>query len=335
MSSVYVLSKIDGHCYCKTNGQFSRHLRKHELTYKEYFEKYVTGKTPLCSCGAPLTFYQKSESYANSCGNVKCVGALVSKTKQSWTKEQRTQDSIAKQQAAAARTNEQKETQYKKAKRTFIEKYGVEWGSQVVSQKEKSRQSKKARYGNEKYNNSARASATRMAMPPEQKEKINDNRRATNLEKYGVSCVLALPSALKKSAISNSIGRDYVLPSGKVVGIRGHEDTALDKLLETYDESEILFHDTRILSYELPVFSYVDTRRHHMKYYPDIYIPKENKIIEIKSRWWWDGNGDEKYKSRLENNLRKRNAVISQGYTYEVWLFDNKKTFRILNDSDF
>jgi hypothetical protein len=73
-----------------------------------------------------------------------------------------------------------------------------------------------------------------------------------------------------------------------------------------------------------------------MKYYPDIYIPKENKIIEVKGRWWWDGNGIEKYKSRLVNNLKKRSAVLDTGYNYEVWLFEDRKNYRILkNDTDF
>jgi hypothetical protein len=60
------------------------------------------------------------------------------------------------------------------------------------------------------------------------------------------------------------------------------------------------------------------------------------KIIEVKSRWWWDGNGSEKYKSRLKNNLKKRQAVLDKGYIYELWLFENKNNYKILkNDTDF
>lgn len=73
-----------------------------------------------------------------------------------------------------------------------------------------------------------------------------------------------------------------------------------------------------------------------MKYYPDIYIPKENKIIEVKGMWWWNGNGIAKYESRLKNNLKKRDAVLEAGYQYEVWLFEDKNNYRILKDeTDF
>jgi hypothetical protein len=81
---------------------------------------------------------------------------------------------------------------------------------------------------------------------------------------------------------------------------------------------------------------YVNVNQHTMRYYPDIHIPKENKIIEVKGRWWWDGNGIEKYRSRLSNNLKKRKAVLNAGYQYEVWLFEDRKNYRILTDeSDF
>ena len=83
-------------------------------------------------------------------------------------------------------------------------------------------------------------------------------------------------------------------------------------------------------------FCYVNLNEHTALYYPDIYIPKENKIVEVKSRWWWDGNGDEKHKSRLINNLKKRQSVLAKGFMYELWLFEDSKNYRILiNDSDF
>lgn len=335
VSTVYIESKIDNKKYCKTNGQFTRHLRSNKITYKEYFEKYVTGHTPLCKCGSPLSFYQKTESYANSCGNPICVGNNVSATKQSWTADQKKADSANKRAAAKLKTPEQLGEQYRKTKETFKERYGVEWGSNLPSQKAKSQKTKLTKYGNERFNNSVQASKTRISMPTDKKNAMNERRRQTNIAKYGVGCVMILPDAKTKSAISNSIGREFVLPSGTVVGVRGYEDIVLTNLLERYAEEDLLFHNTRDKVYTLPIFEYIDTRRHHMKYYPDIFIPKENKIIEVKSRWWWDGNGDEKYKSRLENNLRKRRAVLDRGFTHEVWLFEDKKTYKILNDSDF
>lgn len=333
--AIYLISELNGNRYCKTNGQFTKHLRANNLTYQDYYETYVSKITPLCNCGSPLSFYQKTETYANSCGEPKCVGNTIHKVKSSWTTEQRQLDSVNKQAAAAIRTNEQKQEQLNKARTTFREKYGVEWGSSLESQKEKSRQTKLEKYGDEYYNNRAAISAVNLAKSVEEKNEINEKRRQTNLEKYGVVNSLMKPEIRAKSAKSNSMGKEYTLPSGKIIRIRGHENLALDILFNSLYLEEHIIHDSaNCVSF--PLFTYVAVNRHIMKYYPDIYIPHENRIIEVKSRWWWDGNGGAKYASRLENNLRKRQVVIAAGYNYEVWIFTSKNKYKILkNDSDF
>lgn len=327
----YITSKIDNNQYCKDNGHFTRHIRKNGLTYKEYYETYITGFTPLCCCTKPLTFYQKTESYANSCGNPKCVGKNVSKTKSYWDAKKKKQDSDNKKIVASLRSYEQIQSQINKAKKTFKEKYGVEWGSKSNVQKEKSKKTKLEKYGNSTYNNSQSSAEKNRNKSIREQEVINNKRRKTNLEKYGVENTYLMSNVIKKSRQSNSKGRLYTFPSGKAIWIKGYEDTVIDQLLNIYSESELIVHNWQDM-YALPVFQYVDHRRHYLKYYPDIYIPKENKIIEVKGRWWWDGNGDIKYINRLKNNLKKRDAVIQQGYTYEVWLFETRKNFKILKD---
>lgn len=335
--ATYKISKIDRQTYCKTNGHFARHLKSFGLTYKEYFETYEAGVTPLCYFCKPLTFYQKTESYANSCGDPGCVGKSISLTKQQWSDAKKKEDSENKKVAAAQRTAEQKQQQLQKARKTFKEKYGVEWGSELDSQKEKSRKTKLEKYGDESYNNSSAISKTNMSKSHEEKNQINKRRRQTNKEKYGVENVLLLPKNASKINKGNASIKDYVLPSGKVVGVRGHEPLALNLLFKYfgYNESQVIVHDD-YTDYGIRVFEYEAVNRHIKKYYPDIYIPCETRIIEVKSEWWWDGYGKEKYKSRLINNLRKRTAVVDAGYNYEVWLFSSKKQYRILkSDSDF
>jgi ATPase subunit of ABC transporter with duplicated ATPase domains len=337
-AAIYIESKIDGKSYCKTNGQFTRHLRSNNLTYQDYYEKFVTGSSPRCKCGNRLTFYQKTETYANSCGNPKCVGNTISIVKSNWTKEQRYQDKSNKKKAAAARSKEQIKEQVARARDTFKEKYGVEWISNLESQKERSRQTKLEKYGNARYNNSKTASISRVNRTLKEKQLSKIKRYQTNLKKYGVENPLLRPESLSKSAKHNSVGRDFTLPSGKVIGVRGYEDSALLELIENYNynELDIIFDDMKLKKSPVPVFKYIDNRRHHLNYYPDIYIPKENRIIEVKSQWWWDGHGAEKYRSRLENNLRKRQAVLDKGYNYEVWIFENKYSYKVLkDDKDF
>jgi len=34
----------------------------------------------------------------------------------------------------------------------------------------------------------------------------------------------------------------------------------------------------------------------------------------------------------LDKNLKKRQSVLTGGYAYEVWLFEDRKNYRILKD---
>lgn len=331
----YIKSKIDNNIYCKTNGQFTRHINSSGLTYKDYFELYVTGITPLCYCGKPKTFYQKTETYANSCGSPECVGKTISNTKSQWTVEQKLQDSINKKQAAKLKTLEDKKIAVAKARETFRKKYGVDWSSQLDFQKTKSKNTKLERYGVATYNNSEITKLKNKNKSILEKNLINEKRRNTNIEKYGVGNCFLKPDVKSKSARSNSYGKEFTMPSGKIIRVRGYESQAILELLNLYNENQILVNDV-LQSFNLPVFSYIDHRRHKLNYYPDVYIPEENKIIEVKSHWWWNGNNDPKYSSRLKNNLNKRKAVLDKGYIYELWLYKDKNNYRILkNDSDF
>jgi hypothetical protein len=106
-------------------------------------------------------------------------------------------------------------------------------------------------------------------------------------------------------------------------------------LLESFTEDELIVDD-RYTTSRIPVVQYSTKEGRRRKYHPDIYIPTENKIIEVKSRWWWDANGRSGYENRISNNLSKRDAALSAGYQYEVWLFETKTKYRILtNDADF
>ena len=332
VSATYQTSKIDNITYCMTNGQFTRHLRENNLTYQQYYEKYVTGVSPKCECGASLTFYQRNQTYANSCGSPACVGKTVSRVKQSLPAEVKATQSENYRKAHANKTIEQKHQEYESRKATCLTKYGVPWPTKTTEFKEKAKSSKLAKYGDASYNNSVRSAQKNRSKTADEQRLISNKRRSTNLARYGVENTFL--GQTRNANKGNASVKDYRLPSGKVVGIRGDEPKALDKLISLgYNEDDIRIHDN--YSSAPIIFEYVAVNRHHKKYYPDIYLPKENKIIEVKSRWWWDGNGAEKYKSRLENNIRKRAAVVAKGYIYEVWLFDGSDYKVLTNDTDF
>ncbi len=334
MEATYLISLIDGNRYCKSNGQFTRHLRENGYSYQEYYETFVTGIERKCYCGKPLTFHQSHSVYANSCGNPKCVGVTISQVKQNWTEEQKISDSINKSAAMQARTPKQLEIRRENMKKTNRARYGVDYSTQSTNMKEKSKQTKLERYGDENYSNPEQTSVSWQAKSELDLIKIAEKKRITCLERYGVESTFLIPQCITNSSLSNSLGKEYVFPSGKITRIRGYEDIVINKLLLTYAESEIIIHDM-LSVYDLPIFKYVDVNQHTRKYYPDIFIPSENKIIEVKGRYWWDGNGSnaEKYISRLTNNLNKRDSVLTAGFIYEVWLFENKNTYNILGDN--
>jgi len=331
----YITSKIDNINYCLTNGQFARHLRAYNYTYQQYYEQYITGIVETCKyCGNSKKFYQTSHTYAATCGKPECRGYVIKDTKNSWTDEQRAADSASKNRVNALRTAEQKQKILEKVKATNLEKFGTEFSFQSDEIKAKAVQTKLQRYGNENYNNSRKASESRINRSSDDKRESASKRRLTNLTRYGVENSLLLNNGASKSNKSNSLVKTYTLPSGKQIGIRGYEPFVLDKLLKIYNEDDIIVHDN-FSKTVVETIDYIAVNRHHLKYYPDIYIKPINTIIEVKSEWWWNGNGDSKYNSRFENNLRKRSAALAKGYIYEVWLFKNKYDYRIIrNDSD-
>lgn len=66
----------------------------------------------------------------------------------------------------------------------------------------------------------------------------------------------------------------------------------------------------------MPKIIYEFAEKKH-RYYPDIYIPSRQLLIEVKS--------DYTYKKQLEQNQCKREQAVKDGYTFEFWICDKKK----------
>ncbi|NJO62833.1 MAG: hypothetical protein HC836_32800 [Richelia sp. RM2_1_2] len=241
------------------------------------------------------------------------------------------------------RTREQIKISNEKRKITNLQKYG-QISSIPKEQKEKiiekmiregryadiakkGKQSKKIKYGNENYNNAIQIKKSKASRTSLQEKESSEKRRRTCLELYGIENILMRDDIKHKIGQFNGLSKKYMLPSGAEIQVAGYEQLALDILFKTYNEDEcisgVFFGENKRIGYNIPVIKYKDTKNRSRRYYPDIYLPNENKIIEVKSRWWYDGCGKEKYKSRLENNNKKRNATLKEGYDFEIWIMDN------------
>lgn len=70
---------------------------------------------------------------------------------------------------------------------------------------------------------------------------------------------------------------------------------------------------------DVPEIWYFDKHRKLHRHFVDIYIPKLNKCIEVKSEWTLQRHGDLVF--------RKQNAGLKMGYEYVIWLYDKRGNF--------
>jgi len=205
-----------------------------------------------------------------------------------------------------------------KRKQTTIDKYGVEHHMFNEDVKHKIKETNLERYGVEhqmfnedvknkiKETNLERYGVENVFQNEDVKHKIKE----TNLERYGVEYPMQNYEIAEKSHKNSYNLKEYTLPSNNIVKVQGYEPFALDILLKIFNENDIIIERK-----DIPIIKY-ETNKKIFTYYPDIFIPKENKIIEVKSIWTYNVN--------LEKNILKQKASINNGYNFEFWIFNNK-----------
>lgn len=132
-----------------------------------------------------------------------------------------------------------------------------------------------------------------------------EKTKQTNLERYGVEWSSQSPEMF----INQVRYKQFMLPSGKVINTQGYECIVIDSLLETYNEDDLL-----ISCIETPTIDYVHENV-KKRFYPDIYIKSENKLIEVKSTYTFE--------LHKEMNEVKKKAALDNGYNFEFVIIDN------------
>ena len=174
---------------------------------------------------------------------------------------------------------------------------------------------------------------------PERKAKMTENYKITINEKYGVSNYFKTEEfKVKKEKTSwevygtrcpcqSNIVQDkrqkrakqykkYTMPDGTIVNVQGYEPYALDILLKIYKQEEIITLRTGMPE----IWYYTENKKKH-RYYPDIFIPKENLIIEVKSKWTYDEVTKDLVNLKCE-------TVKSLGHNIEIWIIEKKKLYK-------
>lgn len=186
-----------------------------------------------------------------------------------------------------------------KTKKTCLEKYGIDNVLQLERVILKRNQICLEKYGDE------------IILRTELgKQKI----KQTCLEKYGVEYPQQVPEIAEKSSKNGYRKKTYTLPSGKELICQGYEPLALDKLVK---EDNILEEDIVTGCKNVPQIWYNDENGKKHRHYVDIYIPSQNRCIEVKSTWTAEKNKD--------NIYLKQNAGKELGYNYEIWIYNYKK----------
>ena len=137
--------------------------------------------------------------------------------------------------------------------------------------------------------------------------------KQSSLEKYGTENPMQNPYISEKNSRQSYLRKEYTLPSGNIAHLQGYEPLALDILLQTYSESDIITSRK-----EVPVlwWKFENDMKQH-RHFVDIYIPSKKLCVEVKSTWTFHKNKDKVFSKQI--------SAKSQGYEYEIWVFNGKK----------
>jgi len=230
-----------------------------------------------------------------------------------------------------------------KLKQSTLKKYGVEHNSQSEIIKDKKRNTCLKNFGFTSHLKSPKireqiiqTNLIKFGVEnPQQNSDIRNKNYETNLKKYGVKHYLETPE-FREKVIQTNLERygvphhsqnaevaetmlkcaynkkQYKLPSGKLLDYQGYENFALDRLLHV----EKICEDSIITNRkDVPVIWYNDINNKRRRHYVDIYIPSQNRCIEVKSTWT----------NQTKNNvLEKQKGAKDLGHIYEIWIFDRE-----------
>jgi hypothetical protein len=182
-------------------------------------------------------------------------------------------------------------------KATCLKNLGVEYPGQSQEVKEKSKATCLKNFGVE-YSL--------------QSQEVKEKGKATCLEKYGTEHHSQNAEIVEKMSKASYSRKDYTFSSGKIIKVQGYEPYALDELVKVFNEEEIITE-----SGSIPEIWYDDDEGNKHRHFVDIFIPSQNKCIEVKSTWTAE--------KKKDNIFKKQQAGKQLGYNYEIWIYNSKK----------
>lgn len=150
---------------------------------------------------------------------------------------------------------------------------------------------------------------------PFQSSIIRQQMVLTVLLKYGYEYASQHPDIHMKQINSSFKKKLYTFPSGNHTYVQGYEPFCLDMLLEEgMPESDIIAGTmTPENGKTIPHISYTREDGKPGVYFPDIFIPSCNALIEVKSQWTFN--------LQKERNILKLEASVKAGYRVYLCIF--------------
>lgn len=183
-------------------------------------------------------------------------------------------------------TNLKSSTTKEKIKQTNLEKYGVEHPMQSYEVRKKRSKTFIEKYGSSEITSS-------------------QHFKDICIEKFGVENPTLNTDILEKAQNNSYLKKEYKWKTGEISIVQGYEPIILKEL----EESGYTFNDIFTSPKDMPKIYYMFENKKR-RYFPDIYIPKENILIEVKSEWTLNNN--------LDINEIKFQAVKDAGFNFRL-----------------
>lgn len=199
---------------------------------------------------------------------------------------------------------------------TNLEKYGVESTNQLKATKEKKKQSYMEKFGVDNPMKDIdcvnKAKETRIEKYGVehmlQHKDFLEKAQNTMIEKFGVHSAMQNPKLFSKQQKKRFKMKEYIWLDNNISLVQGYEPFALKEL----ENKGYKFNDIITSANEMPpIFFYYNGKKH--RYYPDIFIPSENKIIEVKSNYTLEVD--------YEINQLKFKAVKDAGFDFQLRVY--------------
>jgi hypothetical protein len=195
------------------------------------------------------------------------------------------------------------------SKQTCLEKYGVEYVMQSNDIKARMVATHTDLYGGMlRGSPSIRGQIERTTLKRYGVKNIStitrDKAKATCVRRYGVEFAMQNPTIYEQQRKSAFRRKLFVFPSGHKEYLHGYEPMVILDLLKAGIPEEEIITSAR----KMPKITYQTSDGKTHRYYPDIYLPRYNMFIEVKSIYTYRANKD--------INLLKRKACIDAGFRF-------------------